>query len=144
MTWMGKRNRQKKSNPSSSVVTPRIWYKLKSIPPLKSINHTAHTFTTSWSLLPTFSWYCFFNLNRPLIPSVHAKSLQLWPTLCDPTDCSLPGSSGRGILQVGYWSALPCPPPGDLPNPGIKPRSPTLQILYHWATRETPIWIREI
>ena len=23
------------------------------------------------------------------------------------------------------WSGLPCPPPGDLPNPGIKPRSPT-------------------
>ena len=26
-----------------------------------------------------------------------------------------------------YWSGLPCLPPGDLPNPGIKPRSPTLQ-----------------
>ena len=26
-----------------------------------------------------------------------------------------------------YWSGLPCPPPGDLPNPGIKPRYPTLQ-----------------
>jgi len=26
-----------------------------------------------------------------------------------------------------YWSGLPCPPPGDLPNPGIKPRSPALQ-----------------
>ena len=26
-----------------------------------------------------------------------------------------------------YWSRLPCPPPGDLPNPGIKPRSPALQ-----------------
>ena len=26
-----------------------------------------------------------------------------------------------------YWSGLPCPPPGELPNPGIKPRSPTLQ-----------------
>ena len=22
-----------------------------------------------------------------------------------------------------YWSGLPCPPPGDLPNPGIKPAS---------------------
>ena len=26
-----------------------------------------------------------------------------------------------------YWSGLPCPPPGDLPNPGIEHRSPTLQ-----------------
>ena len=25
-----------------------------------------------------------------------------------------------------YWSGLSCPPPGDLPNPGIEPRSPTL------------------
>ena len=26
-----------------------------------------------------------------------------------------------------YWTGLPCPPPEDLPNPGIKPRSPILQ-----------------
>jgi len=29
-----------------------------------------------------------------------------------------------------YWSGLPCPSPGDLPYPGIKPRSPASQILY--------------
>ena len=27
-----------------------------------------------------------------------------------------------------YWSGLPCRPPGDLPNPGIKLGSPTLQV----------------
>ena len=27
-----------------------------------------------------------------------------------------------------YWSGLPFPPPGDVPNSGIKPRSPTLQV----------------
>ena len=26
-----------------------------------------------------------------------------------------------------YWSGFPCPPPRDLPNPGIKPESPVLQ-----------------
>jgi len=26
-----------------------------------------------------------------------------------------------------YWSGLPFPSPGDLPDPGVKPRSPTLQ-----------------
>ena len=31
-----------------------------------------------------------------------------------------------GILQERIWIGLPCLPPGDLPNPGIKPRSPTL------------------
>ena len=38
-----------------------------------------------------------------------AQSLQLCPTLCDPMDCSLPGSSVNGILQVRIleWLALP-------------------------------------
>ena len=35
-----------------------------------------------------------------------------------------------GMPRQEYWSGLPCPPPGDLPNPGIKPRSPTLQVEY--------------
>ena len=30
--------------------------------------------------------------------------------------------------RQGYWSGLPFPTPGDLPNPGIKPRSPMLQV----------------
>ena len=38
-------------------------------------------------------------------------------------DCSLPGSSVHGILQQEHWSRLPCPPPGDLPNPRIEPMS---------------------
>ena len=32
-----------------------------------------------------------------------------------------------GFSRQEYWSGLPCPPPGDLPNPGIKPRSLALQ-----------------
>ena len=52
---------------------------------------------------------------------VCAKSLQSCPTLCNPMDCTLPGSSG--VLQIRILDRLPCPPPGDLPNPGIKPTS---------------------
>ena len=52
---------------------------------------------------------------------------QLYLTLCDPMDCSLPGSSVHGILQAGILEWVAMPPPGDLPNPGIKPRSPALQ-----------------
>ena len=47
--------------------------------------------------------------------SVHSKLLQSFPTLRDPMDCSLTGSSGQE-----YWSGLPCPLPGDLPDPGIE------------------------
>ena len=36
-----------------------------------------------------------------------------------------------------YWSGLPCPPPGDLPNPGIEPGSPHCRwILYHLSHQE--------
>ena len=33
-----------------------------------------------------------------------------------------------GFSRQEYWSGLPCPSPGDLPNPGIKPKSPALQV----------------
>ena len=42
-------------------------------------------------------------------------------------DCSPPGFSVHGILQARVREWLPFPSPGDLPNPGIKPRSPVLQ-----------------
>ena len=32
-----------------------------------------------------------------------------------------------GFSRQEYWSGLPFPSPGDLPNPGIEPGSPTLQ-----------------
>ena len=35
-------------------------------------------------------------------------------------DCSPPGPSVRGILRQEYWNGLPCPSPGDLPDPGIE------------------------
>jgi len=31
-----------------------------------------------------------------------------------------------GFSRQDYWSGLPCPPPGNLPDPGIKPVSPAL------------------
>ena len=52
-----------------------------------------------------------------------AKSLQLCPTLCDPVDCRPPGSSVHGILQARILEWVACPPPGDLPDPGIEPSS---------------------
>ena len=59
-----------------------------------------------------------------------AKLLQFCPTLCNPTDCSPPGSSVRGILQARIleWVAMPSfrgsSRHGDLLDPGIEPMSP--------------------
>ena len=56
------------------------------------------------------------------------KSLQLCPTLCDPLDSNLPGSSVHGILSA---TILEMPFSRDLPDPGIKlssPVSPALKV----------------
>ena len=53
---------------------------------------------------------------------------QSWPTLCNPMNCSPPSSSVYGdFSRQEYWSGLPSPPPGGLPNSGTEPRSPALQ-----------------
>ena len=36
-------------------------------------------------------------------------------------------SPSMGFSRRKYWSGLPFPSPGDLPDPGIEPRSPALQ-----------------
>ena len=53
--------------------------------------------------------------------------VQLYSTLCDPIDYSLPGSSVHGILQTRMlqWAAIPFSRGSS--HPGIKPRSPSLQ-----------------
>ena len=53
---------------------------------------------------------------------VGAKSLQLSLTLCDPMDHIPPGFLSMGFSKQEYWSGLPCPPPGDLPDSGIEPK----------------------
>ena len=51
----------------------------------------------------------------------HASHVQLF-VIPWPVACQAPLS--MGFSRQKYWSRLPCPPPGDLPNPGIEPRSP--------------------
>ena len=52
---------------------------------------------------------------------------QSCPTLCDAMGSSLhQAPPSMGFSRQEYWSGLPFPSPGNLPDPGIKPRSPTL------------------
>ena len=66
-------------------------------------------------------------LNNPMnqvLPAYSSLScVQLFAT---PWTIARQAPLFMGILQAKYWSGLPRPPPGDLGNPGIKPRSPTL------------------
>ena len=61
-------------------------------------------------------------LKRVVVPALLLNiRAVLYPTLCDPMHCSPRGSSVREFSQQEYWNGLPCPTPGHLPNPGIKP-----------------------
>ena len=53
---------------------------------------------------------------------------QLCLTLCDLVDCiAYQTPPSMGFSRQEYWSGLPLPSPGDLPDPGIEPWSPALQ-----------------
>ena len=61
-----------------------------------------------------------------------AKSLQSCPILYDPMNCGSPGSSVHGILQARMLEWVPCPSPGDLPNPGIEPTALSVACVGRW------------
>ena len=61
--------------------------------------------------------------------SVCVLVAQLCPSVCDPMNYTAHQALlSMGFSRQGYWSVLPFPSPEDLPNPGIKPGSPTLQL----------------
>ena len=63
---------------------------------------------------------------------VYAKSLQSCPALCDPMDVAHEAPLSMEFSREEYWSGLPFPSPGDLPDPGIKLVSPLSPA---WADR---------
>ena len=54
---------------------------------------------------------------------VHAKLLQLRLTPCDPMHIAHQAILSMGVSRQEQWNGLPCPPPGDLHDPGIEPTS---------------------
>ena len=55
-----------------------------------------------------------------MVNSLKVEVIHSCLTLCDPIE-------PKEFSRPEYWSGEPFPSPGDLPNPGIKPRSPALQ-----------------
>ena len=72
-------------------------------------------------------------LKPPNTVCMNVKSLQLHPTLCNPVDCSPPGSSVHGILQEEQWSGLAFPFPGIFLTQGSNPG------LLHWRVGSLPL-----
>ena len=65
--------------------------------------------------------------------SVCAQSLSHVWLFCDPMDISPPAPLSKEFSRQEYWSGLPFPPPGDLPNPG------TELSLLHWQADSLPL-----
>ena len=89
--------------------------------------------------------------NRERLRALRERAKALWwfsrsavSDSCDPMDHSPPGSSVHGISQEDYWSGLPFPSPGDLPDPGVKLVSPALQAgslpLISWGESSVETW----
>ena len=64
---------------------------------------------------------------KSVLRVLSAQSLQSCWTLCPPCMVTRQAPLSMGFLRQEYWSGLPCPPPGDLLDPGLEPRSPALQ-----------------
>ena len=84
------------------------------------------------------------NLKKEVVLSIHLKGWSMcsvaWSclTLCNPMDCWLSATpwtvAHQALLSMGFprqkcWSKWPFPPPGDLPDSGIKPESPAFLAL---------------
>ena len=57
---------------------------------------------------------------------VKVKSSNLVPLFATPWTVAHQAPPSMGLARQEYWSGLPCPSPGDLPDPGMEARSPTL------------------
>ena len=64
---------------------------------------------------------------RYIMKESESEVAQSCPTLCDPWTVAHKAPPSMGFSRQEYWSGLPFPSPVDLPDPGIEPRSPTLQ-----------------
>ena len=72
------------------------------------ITWTVYGLEKSWTRVNNFHFHYSLNHSQASAAAAAAKSLQLCPTLCDPIDSSLPGSSVPGILQARTleWVAI--------------------------------------
>ena len=63
-----------------------------------------------------------------LLKGKEGKVIHTVASDCDPMDGSPPGPLSVEFFRQEYWSGLPFPSPGDLPDPEIEPGSPALQV----------------
>ena len=84
---------------------------------------------TRWTFVGKVTSLLFNMLSRLVItflPRSESEVAQSCLTLCDPMTVAYQAPLFMGFSRQEYWSGLPFPSLGDLPNPGIEPGSPSL------------------
>ena len=71
-------------------------------------------------------FHCMFQAHVK-VKEVKVKSLSRVRLFATPWTVDFQPPLSMGFSRQEHWSGLPFPSPGDLPNPGIEPRSPTQQ-----------------
>ena len=86
-------------------------------------------------LIWMFKTHFLFSLDAPAMPN-HFSSVQIFAT---PWTVVFQVPQSVGFSSQEYWNRLPCPPPEDLPDPGIKPMTPcSSNIAGRFFTTEPP------
>ena len=99
-------------NPQKSCSIDRVWESIIIIPILQM------------QKLRFKMMQCPQQVQHKITTCVHASSVaQLCPTLVTPWTWACQAPLSMEFSRQEYWSGLPCPPPGDLPDPGIEPAS---------------------
>ena len=80
------------------------------------IMYTCNTLSRAWT-----------KKSSPALDHVKVKLLSRVHLFATPWTVAYQAPLSMGFSRQEYWSGLPFPSPGDLPNPGIKPRAPALQ-----------------
>ena len=139
---------QRPFNPS-----PDKWWLRKITIWFCSSQHSGHSMIFTWRRRST--WIKFHSYlshpsrddhifsKPPLLLLSHFSRVQLCAT---PRTAARQAPLSMGSSRQEYWSGLPCPSPGDLPDPGIEPRSPTLQTvsLPSEPPRKPNLWLKRI
>ena len=94
-------------------------------------------------------FFCFFWPHHEewgiLVPCMHVRVLSCFSPVwlfVTPLTVACEASLSMGFSRQEYWGGLPSPPPGDLPDQGVKPKSSAGCFFTHWATWETPLWYK--
>ena len=104
--------------PGIKLTSPRLWHCRRILYPLSHMESPNPYISVVVVLLLSCAWLF----------------VTLWTLACQ-------APLSMGFFRQGYWNGLPCPPPGDLPDPGIEPVSPALagKFFITTATREAPV-----